>query len=78
MKEYKVIDDPRVVLFYKQCTDRKFKAITGIKFPWFGKNKGKMLVPQGLWGRIAQIYLQNGGHLLPKGIKVSAKYLTEL
>jgi len=75
--EYKVIDDPNVILFYKKCTDRKFKSITGIKFPFFGENKGKMLVPQGLWGKIAVVYLENGGKLLPKGIKVTAKYLTE-
>jgi len=60
---YKVIDDPRIVLFYKKCTDRKFKSLTGVKFPWFGKDKGKMLVPEGLWGKIAPIYLQNSGNL---------------
>ena len=74
--EYKVIDDPRVVIFFKKCTDRRFKSLTGIKFPWFGKNKGKMLVPEGLWGRIAPIYLQVGGNLLPSGTKVTAKPLT--
>lgn len=70
--EYKVIDDPQVVIFYKQCTTRKLKRIVGIKFPIFGKYRGKMLVPQGLWGKIAPLYLQNGGHLLPKGIKIDA------
>lgn len=75
--DYKVIDDPRVVVFYKKCTDNKFKSIVGLKFPIFGKHRGKMLVPMGLWGKIAPIYLLNGGNLLPKGHKVSAKYLTE-
>jgi hypothetical protein len=75
--KYKVIDDQRVVIFFKKCTDRKFKFLTGIKFPWFGKNKGNMLVPEGLWGKIAPIYLQNGGHLLPKGVKVTAQVLTK-
>lgn len=75
--EYKVIDDPRVIMFYKECTDKKYKSITGIKFPRFGKDKGKMLVPEGLWGLIADIYLTNGGHLLPKGKKITANYLTE-
>jgi hypothetical protein len=76
MTDYKIIDDARVILFYKECTDRKFKSLIGLKFPIFGKNRGKMLVPQGLWGKIAPIYLMNGGHLLPKGQKVTAKHLT--
>jgi hypothetical protein len=74
--KYKIIDDHRVITFYKKCTDRKFKSLTGIKFPWFGKYKGKMLVPEGLWGKIAPIYLQSGGNLLPKGVKVTAQVLT--
>jgi|PlaIllAssembly_1097288.scaffolds.fasta_scaffold40133_2 hypothetical protein len=77
MSNYKVIDDERVIEFYKSCTDKHFKKITGIKFPIFGKNKGKMLVPDGLWGYISGVYLANGGYLLPKGHKITAKYLTE-
>jgi hypothetical protein len=76
--DYKVIDDPKIVIFYKKCTDRKFKSIVGIKFPWFGKNKGKMLVPQGVWGKLAPMYLQNGGRLLPEGMKITAKYIKGL
>lgn len=76
--QYKIIDDARVILFYKECTDKKFKSLIGLKFPWFGKNKGKMLVPQGLWGKIAPIYLMNGGHMLPKGVKITAKSLTNV
>jgi hypothetical protein len=74
---YKVIDDQRIITFYKQCTDKKYKSITGIKFPIFGDDKGKMLVPEGLWGLIADVYLTHGGHLLPKGQKITANYLTE-
>lgn len=74
---YKVIDDPRVIIFYKKCTTKKFKHITGIKFPFWGKHRGKMLVPQGLWGKITPIYLQNNGRLLPKGIKIDADYVKE-
>lgn len=75
--DYKVIDDPRIVIFYKKCTDRKFKSLVGLKFPWFGNNKGNMLVPEGIWGKIAPIYLQANGNLLPKGLRVTAKRLTK-
>ena len=78
MKNYKVIDDQRIVMFYKKCTDKKYKSITGIKFPIWGKNKGKMLVPEGLWGRLSVVYLQSNGHMLPKGVKISAKYVEDV
>ena len=74
---YKIIDDQRVIIFYKKCTTRRFKKLTGIKFPFFGKHKGKMLVPEGLWGRIAGFYLSNNGHLLPDGNKIDAEYIKD-
>jgi len=69
--EYRIIEDPKVVTFFRDSTDRKFKKILKLKFPIFGKNRGKMLLPNGLWGKIAPLYLQNNGNPLPKGLKIS-------
>lgn len=73
---YKIIDDLRVIEFYKNHTDRRYKRISGIKFPKFGKNRGKLLIPEGMWGKISEAYIFTGGDL-PKGAKITARFLTE-
>lgn len=58
--DYMIVEDEKLAKFLGDHLTRRAKEIIGIKQPWIGKNRGKVLIPRAQYPHVVQLYMVFG------------------
>ena len=66
---YKLIDDPILLVFLKKNVGKELRKQLGIKLPWFGEHKSKALIPYATYPTVSFLFVSFSG----SGFQVGGK-----